>query len=63
MHGSNYVNQSYANSKGYIGRSWGCPAVPAAEAVPIINTLKGGSCLFIYSPDQKYLSHSPVLNS
>ena len=63
MHGSNYVNQSYANAKGYIGRSWGCPAVPAAEAVPIINTLKGGSCLFIYSPDQKYLSHSPVLNS
>jgi len=63
MHGSNYVNQSFANAKGYIGRSWGCPAVPAAEAVPIINTLKGGSCLFIYSPDQQYLSHSPVLNS
>jgi hypothetical protein len=38
MHGSDYVNQSFANTKGYIGRSWGCPAVPAAEAVPIINT-------------------------
>jgi hypothetical protein len=63
MHGSAYVNQSVANAKGYIGRSWGCPAVPASEAVPIINTLKGGSCLFIYSPDQKYLSHSPLLNS
>ena len=63
MHGSDYVNQSFVNAKGYIGRSWGCPAVPAAEAVPIINTLKGGNCLFIYSNDQKYLSHSPVLNS
>jgi hypothetical protein len=63
MHGSNYVNESFANAKGYIGRSWGCPAVPAAEAVPIINTIKGGSCLFIYSPDQKYLSNSTVLNS
>jgi hypothetical protein len=63
MHGSDYVNQSVANAKGYIGRSWGCPAVPAAEAVPIINTIKGGSCLFIYSPDQGYISHSSILNS
>lgn len=63
MHGSDYVNQSFANAKGYVGRSWGCPAVPAAEAAPIINTLKDGSCLFIYSPDQRYLSHSPILNS
>jgi L,D-transpeptidase catalytic domain len=63
MHGADYVNQSFANAKGYIGRSWGCPAVPVAEAIPIINTIKDGNCLFIYSPDQGYLSHSPVLNS
>jgi hypothetical protein len=62
MHGSDYVNQSFANARGYIGRSQGCPAIPEEEAVPIINTIKDGACLFIYSPDQKYLSRSTVLN-
>ena len=61
MHGADYVSQDRANA-GFIGRSWGCPAVPAKEAVPIINTIKNGTCLFIYSPDQQYLAGSPVLN-
>jgi hypothetical protein len=63
MHGADYVSQSFINSRGYIGRSWGCPAVPAKDAVSIINTLKGGSCLFIYTPTQNYPERSTVLNS
>ena len=63
MHGANYINQSFINARGFIGRSWGCPAVPAALAAPIINTLKNGSCLFIYSPDHAYPERSTVLNS
>lgn len=61
MHGADYVNESYIASRGYIGRSQGCPAVPLKNAKAIINTLKNGACLYIYAPDQKYLSHSPML--
>jgi hypothetical protein len=63
MHGAPYVNQSFANAMGYLGRSWGCPAVPMAHHKAIINTIKGGSCLFIYTTENNYLQRSTVLNS
>ena len=63
VHGADYVSQSFINARGFLGRSYGCPAVPANEAQPIINTIKGGSCLFIYSNDKYYLSHSSLVNS
>lgn len=62
MHGANYVNPSYIPKLGYIGRSQGCPAVSSKEATPIINTIKNGSCLFIYSPNGAYQQHSPILS-
>lgn len=61
MHGADYVNPSYIKTLGYIGRSQGCPAVSRQEAGPIINTLKDGACLFIYTPGQQYVSHSQLL--
>lgn len=60
MHGAPYVNDAVANARGWIGRSHGCPAVPAQLSVPIINTIKGGTCLFIYHPS--YVDNSAVLN-
>jgi L,D-transpeptidase catalytic domain len=63
MHGAHYVDQSAINSLGFLGRSWGCPAVPESQHKAIINTIKGGTCLFIYSPDRSYLDRSTVLNS
>ncbi|MFI5156909.1 MAG: murein L,D-transpeptidase catalytic domain family protein [Chitinophagales bacterium] len=62
IHGAPYVSQDFIRTRGFIGRSEGCPAVPLTEAMPIINTIKGGACLFIYSPNRSYLSHSDVLN-
>jgi hypothetical protein len=62
MHGADYVDESWINTQGYIGRSLGCPAVPRKDAIDIINTIKSGACLFIYSPNQQYIAHSPVLN-
>ncbi|MCY7356543.1 MAG: murein L,D-transpeptidase catalytic domain family protein, partial [Rudanella sp.] len=41
--------------------SQGCPAVSNAESKPIIQAIKGGSCLFIYSPDPTYLTKSAFL--
>jgi hypothetical protein len=60
MHGAPYVNPSYIIAQGYIGRSEGCPAIPLNLSRPIINTIKGGSCLFIYHP--AYIKHSALLN-
>lgn len=63
MHGSDYVNNAFAASNGFLGRSFGCPAVPRKQAKSIINTIKNGSVLFIYHPEEQYLNKSPLLNS
>lgn len=58
MHGAWYVDQSFIKSAGRAGRSWGCPAVATVLARPIINAIKGGSIIFAYYPDKKYLDKS-----
>jgi hypothetical protein len=63
MHGSNYVNGERASEGTMMGRSYGCPAVPAAEVKKIINTIKGGSCFFNYYPDRYYTQASKILNA
>jgi hypothetical protein len=61
MHAASYVNEKVVQMKGFLGRSLGCPAVPPALHKAIINTIKDGSCLFLYSPDTTYLTHSKIL--
>jgi hypothetical protein len=63
VHGAPYVSESFINSNGYLGRSWGCPALPENLNRPIIDKIKNGSCLFIYSRNNNYLNHSKILNS
>lgn len=44
-------------------RSYGCPALPLSTNRKVINLIKGGSCLFIYSDrDKVYPGKSTVLN-
>ncbi len=62
IHGADYVNESRVQQGGYMGRSWGCPAVPKKEATDIITTIKNGTCLFIYHPGKNYLLGSKILN-
>lgn len=59
MHGAEYVSADLAHKQGYIGRSEGCPAIPEQLSRPVINTIKEGSCLFIYHPS--YISRSVLL--
>ena len=63
IHSADYVSEGFIRTKGYLGRSWGCPALPAKLNKPIIDEIKNGSCLFIYSPNQKYLRQSKILNA
>jgi len=58
MHGADYVCQEYVKEYGYIGRSWGCPAVPEELAREIIDLIKEGSCLYIHTNDPTYINHS-----
>lgn len=59
IHGAEYIGD---NRAGYMGRSFGCPAVPQAQSGKVINLLKNGTCLFIYHPTEKYLHGSKILN-
>ena len=62
VHGAEYVCDNYICDNQRLGRSWGCPAEPVALAEPIINTIKDGTCLFVYYPDVKYLKTAFWLN-
>lgn len=63
IHAAPYVSDQYIRSKGFLGRSHGCPALPEQLSKPIIEKIKNGTCLFIFGPDNRYLRLSPVLNS
>jgi len=56
IHAADYVSQSTINQIGRLGRSFGCPAVSPELSNQIINTIKGGSLLYINGDDSHYLS-------
>ncbi|MBE0667548.1 MAG: murein L,D-transpeptidase catalytic domain family protein [Bacteroidales bacterium] len=61
MHGAGYVSPEYIREYGRLGRSYGCPAVPEEMSREIIQSIKGGSCLFIYAPVVSYISNSQII--
>ena len=63
VHGSEYVGPDFLRYNACCGRSFGCPAIPSAETPLVINTIKDGSCLFIYHPSKDYLKNSRMINS
>lgn len=62
MHAADYATEKFISQYGRLGRSLGCPALPPDMNKPIIETIKGGSCLFVYNPDNTYLAQSSLLN-
>ena len=62
VHGSQYIGDNYKRWGKYMGRSFGCPAVPMKQSRKLIDTIKDGSCLFIYHPSKNYLAGSKILN-
>jgi L,D-transpeptidase catalytic domain len=61
MHGSDYVDDDYFKSNNRIGRSWGCPALPTKNVKAVINTIKNGTCLFVYHHTTTYTKKSKYL--
>jgi hypothetical protein len=62
VHGAEYIGSSRADAA-YMGRSWGCPAVPQAQVNTVINLIKNGTAMFIFHPTEKYLNSSKLINS
>jgi hypothetical protein len=63
VHGADYLGDGFlSSSQLFNGRSYGCPAIPAEYTPDIINTIKNGSCLFIYYPTKSYLTKSRIIN-
>lgn len=62
MHGAWYMDENFIKKYGRPGRSWGCPAVPLNWVDTIIQTLKNGSLLVAYYPNQNWFLKSKFLN-
>ncbi len=62
IHGASYIDEARIREGKYMGRSYGCPAIPQKECNTVINKIKNGTCLFIYHPLRKYLFGSKILN-
>ena len=63
VHGADYVSEAFINSHGFLGRSYGCPSLPAELNKEIIDVIKNGSCLFLYHPSIAYTTRSKIINS
>lgn len=60
MHGAPYVSKEFIDQFGRLGRSQGCPAVPEDQCSPIVNSIKDGSCFFMFYPDSSYFNMSEL---
>lgn len=63
IHGSEYVGDNFIQNNPFAGRSYGCPALPSNEIEEVVNTIKDGTCLFIYHPTKNYIKKSKILNA
>lgn len=62
IHGADYATENFIKRTGRLGRSFGCPSLPPDMIKPVVEVIKGGTCLFVYHQDQQYLAHSSLLN-
>ncbi len=63
MHGADYCDVNLAKSMGRLGRSYGCPALPREINAAVINTIKGGSMMYIYANNKNYMASSNILKT
>lgn len=62
MHGADYATEDFIKENGRLGRSFGCPSIPPELHKQIIQTIAGGSCLFIFANNTDYLNESSFIS-
>ncbi len=62
IHAADYVDPSWIERQGRIGRSQGCPAVRPEVAEMVVDSLKDGQFMFSYYPDPEWLASSAFVN-
>lgn len=62
IHSAEYVSENFIKKYGRLGRSLGCPVLPPDLNKTIIEAIKGGTCLFIYNPNENYIEKSSLLH-
>lgn len=60
VHGADYVTPQIAQSRGWIGRSHGCPALPREINKEVIDLIKNGTLFYIHSDHQEYVTKTMV---
>ncbi|MCF6224545.1 MAG: murein L,D-transpeptidase catalytic domain family protein [Flavobacteriaceae bacterium] len=63
IHSADYVSKYFIKNNGRLGRSWGCPSLPKKDYKKIIHKIKDESVLFIYYPNEEYLTNSKLVNA
>lgn len=63
IHGAPYVSTEFARQHGRLGRSRGCPALSPDVAHDVIDQIQGGSLVFAYYPEPRWLGTSRFLEA
>jgi hypothetical protein len=58
VHKADYATQAFVDANGYLGRSWGCPAVAPSIYKSLIGDLKDGALMLKYFDDSDWLARS-----
>lgn len=61
VHGASYAGQDFIDDYGYLGRSWGCPAVDDDVSDALIDDVSDGTLYWSYYPDAGFLRDSRYL--
>lgn len=61
IHAADYACESFIDQHGRLGRSFGCPALPNENYKAIVDKIKDGTLLFIYSSKGDYLQKSNII--
>ena len=61
IHAADYVTEEFIEAHGRLGRSWGCPALDPAVADEVIETIRNGTLLLVYFPEDDWLEGSAYL--
>ncbi len=61
LHSAPDISDAFIQTHGFLGLTWGCPAINPAHIRPVINTLSGGTLIFAYANDPAWLKNSRFL--